>query len=549
MKVLLTTLNSKYIHTNLALRYLKRTIEDKYDVELREFTINEHNSDILREVVTINADVIAFSCYIWNIEQILKLTSDIKKINSRVKIILGGPEVSYNAKEILETNSYIDYIISGEGEEAFPRLIAKINTGEMPENDFSYQIVENLENIKSPYEEFNEEEYKNKLVYYETSRGCPFKCSYCLSSTTNGVRFFPIERVKEELVKFFKARVRTVKFLDRTFNINTNRTLELWKFIVENNIDSICHFEIEPILINDEMLEFLKTVPKGMFNFEIGIQTTNKETLRAIDRNDDVERAFEVIKKLKEYNNIHLHLDLIAGLPKENYESFKKSFNDVYSLGSEVIQLGFLKLLHGTKIRNNVEDEEYVFSNNTPYEIFNNRYISYDEILELKKIEHVLEVYKNSGRFENALRFLIPKNPFEFYKSLADYWSGNGYFNRKVSGEETFDILNDYIDTEVFRDVLKLDYIQKYSTRRDWFNENRVNLKEVVANTLGNGAFREEHLLDYKDEKEILKRVKVELFRYNVLGNLEEGDYAVFLDKESRGILACVDLNKCNQTS
>ena len=357
------------------------------------------------------------------------------------------------------------------------------------------------------------------------------------------MRFFPIERVKEELVKFFKAEVRTIKFLDRTFNINTNRTLEIWKFIVENNINSICHFEIEPILINDEMLEFLKTVPKGMFNFEIGIQTTNKETLRAIDRNDDIERAFDVIKKLKEYDNIHLHLDLIAGLPKENYESFKKSFNDVYSLDSEVIQLGFLKLLHGTKIRNNTEEEEYVFSESIPYEIFSNKYISYNEILELKKVEHVLEIYKNSGVFKNSLNYLAPENPFEFYKSLADYWEINGYFNRKVSGEEAFDILNNYVGTEVFRDILKLDYIQKYSTRREWFNESRMNLKEVVANTLGNNEFREKHLPEYKDEKEILKRVKVELFRYNVLGDLEEGDYAVFLDKESRGVLATIQLD------
>jgi len=543
MKVLLTTLNSKYIHTNLALRYLKRTIEDSCDVEIKEFTINEHNNDILREVITINANVIAFSCYIWNIEQILKLASDIKKINKETKIILGGPEVSYKAKEILENNKYIDYIISGEGEEAFPKLIDRINRGEEAENDLSFQIVENLESIKSPYEEFEEEEYKNKLVYYETSRGCPFKCSYCLSSTTNGVRFFPIERVKEELVKFFKAEVRTIKFLDRTFNINTKRTLEIWKFIVENNINSICHFEIEPILINDEMLEFLKTVPKGMFNFEIGIQTTNKETLRAIDRNDDVERAFEVIKKLQEYDNIHLHLDLIAGLPKEDYESFKKSFNDVYSLGSEVIQLGFLKLLHGTKIRNNIEDEEYVFSDNTPYEIFCNKYISYSEILELKKVEHVLEIYKNSGRFKNALKYLSPENPFDFYKSLAEYWDKNGYFNRKVSGEEAFDILDDYINSEVFSDILKLDYIQKYSTRREWFNENRINLKEVVANTLGNTEFREKHLPEYKDEKEILKKVKVELFRYNVLGDFEEGDYAVFIDKETRRIITSIQLD------
>lgn len=543
MKVLLTTLNSKYIHTNLALRYLKRTIEDKYDVEVKEFTINEHNSDILREIIIMNADIIAFSCYIWNIEQVLKLASDIKKINDNVKIILGGPEVSYTAEDILNKHKYIDYVISGEGEEAFPKLIDRIGRGEEVENDFGFQIVENLENVKSPYEEFDEEDYKNKLVYYETSRGCPFKCSYCLSSTTKGVRFFPIERVKEELVKFFKANVRTIKFLDRTFNVNTKRTLEIWKFIVENNINSICHFEIEPILINDEMLEFLKTVPKGMFNFEIGVQTTNKETLRAIDRNDDIERAFEVIKKLKEYDNIHLHLDLIAGLPKENYESFKKSFNDVYSLNSEVIQLGFLKLLHGTKIRNTIEDEEYVFSDNSPYEIFSNKYISYNEILELKKIEHVLEIYKNSGRFERSLNYLSPENPFDFYKSLAEYWEKHGYFNRKVSGEEAFDILNNYVGTDLFSDILKLDYVEKYSTRREWFNENRMNLKAVVASTLGNTEFREKHLAEYKDEKEILKKVKVELFRYNVLGDFEEGDYAVFIDKESRRIITSVKLN------
>ena len=232
MKVLLTTLNSKYIHTNLALRYLKRTIEDKYDVEVKEFTINEHNSDILREIIIMNADIIAFSCYIWNIEQVLKLASDIKKINDNVKIILGGPEVSYTAEDILNKHKYIDYVISGEGEEAFPKLIDRIGRGEEVENDFGFQIVENLENVKSPYEEFDEEDYKNKLVYYETSRGCPFKCSYCLSSTTKGVRFFPIERVKEELVKFFKANVRTIKFLDRTFNVNTKRTLEFGSLLL-----------------------------------------------------------------------------------------------------------------------------------------------------------------------------------------------------------------------------------------------------------------------------------------------------------------------------
>ena len=325
MKILLTTLNTKYVHTNIALRYLYETVKEKYSVIRKEFSINDQIEKIISDITNILPDVIAFSVYIWNIEMILKVAENIKKIYPSTKIILGGPEVTYSSKEILTKYDFIDFICVGEGEESFPNLINYLSNQENVDlklPNITYRIddeivegeiglVKNVSNIPKICRSISDE-YDGKIVYIETVRGCPYNCSYCLSSTIKGIRPFELERVKEELKILIDKKVTLIKFVDRTFNYDKKRAIEIWKFILENNISSQFHFELSAHLIDEEMMEFLKTVPKDVFKFEIGVQSTNFETIKAINRTTDFKILSNIVKQLSELNTISLHLDLIA---------------------------------------------------------------------------------------------------------------------------------------------------------------------------------------------------------------------------------------------
>jgi radical SAM superfamily enzyme YgiQ (UPF0313 family) len=500
MKVLLTALNAKYIHTNLAVRYLKKTVVDilHEDVKIKEFTINNNMSYIIGEIYDYNPDILCFSCYIWNMEMINYITGHIKKVMPGVVIILGGPEVSFDTKTFMEGNDAIDIVVVGEGENTFRELILSLKTND----DYSSiqgiafrakgqirvteprSIAPPMDSLPFPYE--GEKLEDNKILYYESSRGCPFNCQYCLSSTISGVRFLPMERVKKEIKYFIDQGVKQVKFVDRTFNTKKSHAMDIMSFILENHKEGTnFHFEIVADLLDDELLEFLKTVPVGLFQFEIGVQTTNEETLKEIDRQMNFEKLSSVVKKISQGRNIHQHLDLIVGLPKEDYFSFRKSFDDVFELRPEKLQVGFLKLLRGSGLRDRASDYGYVYSDVPPYEVMETMWLSFGDILRLKGLEEMVEVYWNSGMFTNSVEFFIQNfysNSFRYFEELWKYWKDNGYHHVSHSKNRLYEILiefynfNKFGSPEIFKEILKLDFLKDTKTSFLPPILNRINI-------------------------------------------------------------------------
>lgn len=506
MKVLLTALNAKYVHTNLAVRYLREYTKDlEYECIIKEFSINDRLENILEALLEEKPEVIGFSCYIWNIEMVIKLSKLIKKVNKNIEIIYGGPEVSFDVREFLEGEGG-DYLIEGEGEEPYRQFILyKLNRGSV-ENIPGFFYRDEEGNIKGrdnlnmldmnrlPFPYTNELEFKNKIIYYEASRGCPFNCKYCLSSTIKGVRFRNLDLVKEELTLLMERAVGLVKFVDRTFNANRDYARKLWQFLKEADTSTCFHFEISADLLTDEDIELLNSVPKGRFQFEIGVQSTNEEVVENINRTMNIEKLAHRVRQLRIPDNIQLHLDLIAGLPGESYESFKESFNRVYSFGPHVIQLGFLKLLKGSKMKEEEEQWGMVYSPYPPYEIIRNNYISYEELLILKKVEAIVDKYYNSGNFSNILKYLIPNfnSAFDFFLTLAEFFQRKGYFNRSISGVDYYRIFIEFYkecigdDITVLKDLVKYDYfrLNKRSWIPDFLDKNISKEEEKLIKDL-----------------------------------------------------------------
>ena len=484
MKVLLTTLNAKYIHSSLALRYLQKYCQQyNYDIRVKEFSINENIEDITGIMYKTGSDIFAFSCYIWNINKILEIADRLKKVKPECNIILGGPEVSYDSKKLLKKYQFIDYIIKGEGEKplqmllenlintkgeltTIPGLVFKDNQGIIIENDF--QIQTNLGKLPFPYKTSDLDKLSHKIVYYETSRGCPFNCSYCLSSTTANIRYFPLERVKEELLFFIDNEVELVKLVDRTFNANPERARKIFEFIVENQKQTCFHFEIAADLFDDDLIKYLQKIPEGWFRFEIGVQSTNSKTINTIDRKMDWDQLAHNVKKLREKDNINLHLDLIAGLPQEDYNSFKKSFNDVYQLAPHEIQLGFLKLLKGSKIRNEADDFNYKYTEIPPYEVLENNSLSYREILKFKGVEFIVKKYYNSGVFTKSLYYILNNiyhSPYQLFEDMYQYFEENNLHRKSHSRKTLYDIFYNFYENRIkqslgiFSEYLKFDLL------------------------------------------------------------------------------------------
>lgn len=490
MKIVLAALNSKYIHTNLAIRYLNQYVKDVTPVEIIEFTINQTIDSIVGEIFKRKPDILGISTYIWNIEYTLKISEIIKRIHPETKILLGGPEVSFDGINLLKEHKFIDYIIYGEGEETFREFLTNHKLSEI--KGLIYRdgveiiknppktLMHNLGEIPSPYEDIGDE-FKNKIVYYESSRGCPFSCKFCLSSTIKGVRYFPIDRVKKDILNLIKSGVRQVKFVDRTFNANKEYSMEIMKYIIKLNPENInFHFEVTAHLIDDETLEFLKTPKEGLFQFEIGVQSTNPITIDSIGRVTDFEKLKDVTKQIKNNKNIHQHLDLIAGLPYEDYSSFKKSFNDVYSIKPEKLQLGFLKLLKGSELRENEEQYGFNYLDKPPYEILTNKYMNYSDIYMLKGIEDLVEKYYNEGYFTHSIEFIINNffnTPFDFYEDFALYFNNMDLNNVSHSRNNLYQILLDYYsykkfeNIDSFKELLKYDYI---------FNNKKITLPKGI---------------------------------------------------------------------
>ncbi|MDD2189426.1 MAG: DUF4080 domain-containing protein [Eubacteriales bacterium] len=457
MKILLTTLNSKYVHSNLTLKYLFACAERNRDsIDIREFTINNEEDYIFTELLRKGYDVICFSCYIWNIEKVLYLAENIKKAKPEIKILLGGPEVSFDVVPLMIQHKFIDFIISGEGEAPFSELTEMLISGEQELDKIAGLTYRrggkiyvnpaapplNFESVPFPYLNLVCEE--DKVLYYESSRGCPYNCSYCLSSLERKVRALSMERVKSDLSYFIYKRVQQVKFIDRTFNWNRERCLEIMQYLImgDNGVTNF-HFELCGDLIDDDMIQLLGTVRPGLLQFEIGVQSTNESALSACGRSSEFEKLAENVKRLREPGNIHIHLDLIAGLPYEDYTSFRKSFNDVYVLKMHQLQLGFLKLLKGAPIREQSEEHGYIYRSKPPYEVISSKYMTADDFIRLKQIENLLNLYYNREGFSLTLEFAIENfamTPFDFYEEFADYYYSKGFQHKSHKKEDLYRI-------------------------------------------------------------------------------------------------------------
>ncbi|QGT99412.1 Fe-S oxidoreductase [Candidatus Syntrophocurvum alkaliphilum] len=543
MKVLLVALNAKFIHSSLSLQYLKAYCNDlPLEIKIKEFSINEYISDIMDELYLEKPDVLCFSCYIWNINQILELCNDYKKIDTNIKIVLGGPEVSYDSHNMIENNNFIDFIVRGEGEETFKELLNQLylNQSVTHIKGLTYSIADkiysntdrelvcNLDSLPSPHNIIMPDD--NKVIYYETSRGCPFNCTYCLSSTTKGVRAFSLDRVKRDLDYLIEKQTKLVKFVDRTFNFNESRAKNIMEHIINRNGNTKFHFEIQAELLTKEMIDFLQNVPSDLFDFEIGIQTTFPPALEAINRKTDWDKLKENITLLKKNDNIHLHLDLIAGLPYESYEYFSSSFNMVYELEPDVLQLGFLKLLKGSEIRIKAKSFGYRFKENPPYQVLANKYITYEQILYLKRIEELLNKYFNSHIMRNSLKYITNNiynnNAFQFYEDLADYWENYKYFNKGHKRDFYYTILksfikDNYIDhDDLLNDIIKFDFLinnKSYNLPDQIIRYNPSNINEKLSDYIKEEKIDPKLLATFsgKSIRTLRKYVRLEYFKYN----------------------------------
>ena len=459
MKTLIVAINAKYIHTNAAVyslqksaaAYEKRLSLSVGDVEVKEFSINQNIESIYYEILAEQPDVVAFSVYIWNVEMIRRLCSDLKRVRPEMTIWLGGPEVSFgiNGKGFNE-DSY-DAVMEGEGERVFFYLLARINGQEekLPADWKIYQnskafhaaLIPDLEELPYIYEDLAP--FQNRILYYEASRGCPFHCAYCLSAAEQGVRELPLERVINELADLERRKVPQIKFVDRTFNCHPKRAAEVLRWILQLSETSQTnfHFEVEADLLSDELIDIMVQMPKGRIQLEIGIQSTNPETLRACGRTERLDRVFRNVQCLVQAGNSNIHVDLIAGLPLEDYKRFGKSFDDVYRMGAHQFQLGFLKLLTGAPMNQLVETYDYVFSSHPPYEILSNRFLSTGDLYKLKCVEDVLERLYNSGRFQRFLSLLEPhfEGPFAMMEEIAELFQRKGLIFTAMGLTELFD--------------------------------------------------------------------------------------------------------------
>ena len=544
MRILLTTLNSKFIHSNLALRYLRSSCKDlPATVVMDEFTINDNMEGVIGNIYRHNPDIVALSCYIWNIEETLMVVESLKKVMPHCTIVLGGPEVSFDPSSLMEKSPDIDVIVRGEGEITFPLLMKSILSGKPLDgiDGITFRqgkaIIENrdrepirdLDTIPFPYED-GFDGLENRIVYYETTRGCPFQCQYCLSSISHGVRFFSLDRVKRDIKTFIDAKIPQVKLVDRTFNCNPKRARDIFKMIMDMGGDTNFHFEMCGDLLDEETLELLKDAPPGLFQFEIGVQSTREETLEAIKRKTDFERLTKWVDKLQGYRSIHLHLDLIAGLPGEDYQSFQQSFNDVYDLKPDRLQLGFLKLLKGSGIRNDADSWEYEFSSHPPYEVLQNRDITYGELLKLKDVEDLVEKYYNTHRFDNSLGYLgqiLNGEYYLLYDRFARYWLEKGYMGLSHSLIRLYEILLEFglkidgVDRGLFKDLIKLDYVSQQKPSRypkgieaELGNEEKLAIREFF-NHPDNISKYLPHLIEYTPSQ-ISRMAHIEFFNYHI---------------------------------
>lgn len=522
MKILLVACNAKYIHSNLAVYDLQAYASDYADhIVLKEYTINQQKDDIMRDIYLEHPDVVCVSCYIWNLSFVKELMADLIKILPGADFWAGGPEVSYDAEKFLTENSEFKGVMVGEGEETFKEL-AGYYVEKNPQNlknmtGICYrdgdQIIHNgwrqimdLSSIPFIYKDLSE--FKNRIIYYESSRGCPFSCSYCLSSIDKKLRFRDTETVKKELQFFIDNKVPQVKFVDRTFNCKHDHAMAIWKYINEhdNGVTNF-HFEISADLLREEELQEMSTMRPGLIQLEIGVQSTNPDTIKAIHRTMDFEKLKGIVDRIHSFGNIHQHLDLIAGLPYEDYDSFRHSFNDVYALKPQQLQLGFLKVLKGSHMMEMCREYGIVYKTQEPYEVLSTKWLDYDHVLKLKTVENMVEVYYNSGQFQNTLEYLEKFFPdaFSIYERLGSFYMEKGYGDVSHTRMRRYEILLEFLEDipEISVDQVKDQMVYDLYLRE--------NLKSRPGFARDQKPF-ERQIWDFRKREKVAKNAHVEVF-------------------------------------
>lgn len=548
MKTIITTLNAKYIHTSLALRLLYVANKENHDISFKEFIIKEKIDAIVDSLLSENSEVIGFSVYIWNVEQTKAVIEGLRGKKSDLTIIVGGPEVTYEPEFFLK-NWKIDYVISGEGEFVLGELLTALEKDESTDiqsvssrkkiNKHAAQADMNkIATLESPYTlEEDKEDMKNKVIYFETSRGCPYQCQYCLSSLEKGVRYFPQEYILENLRYLIDNDAKLIKFLDRTFNINKEHTTRIFDFMIDNYRPNLsCQFEVYADILTDEVINYLnERLPKDYFRFEIGIQSTYEPTNRAVKRRQNFELLASNIRKIMDGGKIDLHLDLIAGLPHESLERFIKSFNDVFALGGKEVQLGFLKMLRGTGLRNKADEYGYKFDSKAPYQIYFNKDISAKELERIHEAEHALEKYWNSGKFVQTMQTIFEEHYkgqyFEFFDEVGQYYEKQNLPHRKYQFEDLFRNLQAFLESkgiDLF-ETLRTDYYSNFKIRPHGFWSPQIDKKK-----------RKQLLYQIGNDKVFLKKHK--LTRHIV-----EKQAAIDPIEDDKYLLTIFSANEANQ--
>ena len=567
MNVICSTLNAKFIHTNLAIRYLKAYAAPEFTIQLKEYTIKDPVMNIVSDLYQSKPAVIGFSCYIWNIEETLKVVNMLKKIDPSILIVLGGPEVTYDTMEWMAKHSEVDFIVIGEGEQTFKQLLTEIETNNDYRNvpGIAYRSRDrviitpqmnklDLKELPSPYRLPEDIPYLGKRVtYIETSRGCPFSCQFCLSSIEVGVRYFDREKIKADIRYLMENGAKTIKFVDRTFNISRSYAMEMFRFLIDEHLPgTVFQFEITADIMRPEVIEFLnQEAPKGLFRFEIGVQSTNDYTNELVMRKQNFAKLTRTVTMVKEGNKIDQHLDLIAGLPEEDYASFRKTFNDVFEMRPEELQLGFLKMLRGTGVRLRAEQHQYVYMDHSPYEILSNNVLSFDDIVRIKQVEDVLEKYWNDHRMDHTVEYLVKNvfpSPFDFFQEFGSYWDERGWSRIGHQLEDLFRRLYSFLEQkevknlDVVADLMKYDYLinHKYKPRKPWWEASydKNSRTELYKKFIENPNLLGKDFIDLNlEEKELFKHTMLEEISLDLKGYLATGE----IKKQPSCLLAYFD--------
>lgn len=563
MNIVLAAINAKYIHSNLAVYSLRAYAQQyKDEIQIAEYTINQQIDDILMDLYKKKPDILCFSCYIWNLSYVEELVRELGKIFPSVPIWVGGPEVSYDTKDVLERLPEVTGVIFGEGEKTFLEVVEYYHGKDMQlseikgiayrgeEGEFlqnSWREVMDLSEVPFVYHDMAD--FKNKIIYYESSRGCPFSCSYCLSSIDKCLRFRKLELVEKELQFFIDEEVPQVKFVDRTFNCNHKHAIAIWKYIKEHDKGiTNFHFEVAADLLNEEELKLIESMRPGLIQLEIGVQSTNEQTIREIRRTMRFEEVARIVQRINQGENVHQHLDLIAGLPYQGMESFQKSFDDVYRLHPEQLQLGFLKVLKGSYMESQKERYGLVYKSRPPYEVLYTNWLSYEEMMRLKSVEEMVEVYYNSGQFSYCLRKLEEEyaSPFVLYQELGRYYENHELHLMSHSRITRYEILLGFVREKhkererLYRELLTFDlyFRENVKKRPEFAGEHEVS-KDWLNAFYETESKEHQYLIGYEayDKRQLRKMTHIEKFHYDVLGTCEEKEKFILFDYQNRSRL------------